>query len=156
MARLDAQTRWARHRVAVERWKDRNRAYYLEQKRRLAQRPEYLQRRREKYAQSRPRQTVESTTLSSEENDTTTTNETTGGRGDRGGVAAVDPAQWAGLDLTQWAAAHGAGRCRGEPQRGRDLFLQDHQPDASAEVRLQPDPRTHRQVSDHSGVGRQP
>ena len=80
MARLDPQTRWARHRFAVERWKDRNRAYYLEQKRRLAQRPEYLQRRRELYKLRRARQRVESDALSPREiirNVSSETNETT-------------------------------------------------------------------------------
>ncbi len=38
-----------RRRAACERWKTRNRDYYLEQKRRLASRPEYLQHRREMY-----------------------------------------------------------------------------------------------------------
>ena len=84
MARLDSQTRWARHRFAVERWKAKNRAYYLGQKRRLAQRPEYLQHRREMYRLRRARQTVESTALSSEEiqtiaNGDSKANETTGG-----------------------------------------------------------------------------
>ena len=80
MARLDAQTRWARHRFAVERWKDRNRAYYLEQKRRLAQRPEYLKRRRELYGLRRARQRDESDALSPREiisNVSSETNETT-------------------------------------------------------------------------------
>jgi hypothetical protein len=38
-----------KRRAACERWKTRNRDYYLEQKRRLASRPEYLQHRREMY-----------------------------------------------------------------------------------------------------------
>ena len=38
-------------RTACERWKQRNRDYYLEQKRRLAARPEYKARRREMYRQ---------------------------------------------------------------------------------------------------------
>ena len=41
--------KWQKHRLAVERWKENNREYYLEQKRRLASRPEYLARRREQY-----------------------------------------------------------------------------------------------------------
>ena len=42
-------TKWQKHRLAVERWKENNREYYLEQKRRLASRPEYLAKRREMY-----------------------------------------------------------------------------------------------------------
>jgi hypothetical protein len=38
-------------RSACERWKQRNREYYLEQKRRLAARPEYKAHRREMYKQ---------------------------------------------------------------------------------------------------------
>ena len=68
MARLDSRTRWARHRGCVERWKARNREYYLAQKRRLAQRPEYLQRRRELYRERRARQTDEVVDLSPWEN----------------------------------------------------------------------------------------
>jgi hypothetical protein len=45
----DADEKWKSHRAAVERWKEKNREYYLEQKRRLAGRPEYLARRREFY-----------------------------------------------------------------------------------------------------------
>ena len=42
-------TKWQRHRSAVEKWKENNREYYLTQKRRLAGRPEYLAKRREMY-----------------------------------------------------------------------------------------------------------
>ena len=38
-------------RTACERWKQQNREYYLEQKRRLAGRPEYKAHRREMYRQ---------------------------------------------------------------------------------------------------------
>ena len=38
-------------RTACERWKQQNREYYLEQKRRLATRPEYKAHRREMYRQ---------------------------------------------------------------------------------------------------------
>ena len=38
-------------RIACERWKQRNREYYLEQKRRLATRPEYKAHRRDMYRQ---------------------------------------------------------------------------------------------------------
>ena len=41
--------KWQKHRDAVERWKEKNREYYLAQKRRLASRPEYLAKRRENY-----------------------------------------------------------------------------------------------------------
>ena len=41
--------KWQKHRDAVERWKQNNREYYLAQKRRLAARPEYLAKRRERY-----------------------------------------------------------------------------------------------------------
>ena len=42
--------RWRKRREAAERWKDNNRTYYLEQKRRLAGRPEYLAKRRATHA----------------------------------------------------------------------------------------------------------
>ena len=45
--------KWVKRRTAVERWKENNRGYYLEQKRQLAGRPEYLAWRREKYARSK-------------------------------------------------------------------------------------------------------
>ena len=48
--------KWEKRRAAVERWKIKNRGYYLEQKRRLAGRPEYLAWRREKYARSKVEQ----------------------------------------------------------------------------------------------------
>ena len=41
--------KWRKHRLAVERWKVRNRQKYLAQKRALAARPEYLALRRERY-----------------------------------------------------------------------------------------------------------
>ena len=47
-----------KHRQAVEHWKAAHRDYYLAQKRRLAARPEYKARRREKY-----RERVEELTL---------------------------------------------------------------------------------------------
>jgi hypothetical protein len=45
----DANEKWISHRCAVEKWKSKNREYYLWQKRCLAGRPEYLERRREQY-----------------------------------------------------------------------------------------------------------
>ena len=48
MAELTS-TRVIQKRTACERWKQQNREYYLEQKRRLAARPEYKARRREMY-----------------------------------------------------------------------------------------------------------
>ena len=47
------QTRWMKHRMACERWKRANYAYYLAQKRECAHRPEYLAHRREMYARSK-------------------------------------------------------------------------------------------------------
>ena len=41
--------RWIKRREAVEKWKVMHYAYYLEQKRRLAHRPEYLAHRRALY-----------------------------------------------------------------------------------------------------------
>ena len=41
----------SKKRIACERWKQQNREYYLEQKRRLAARPEYKAHRREMYRQ---------------------------------------------------------------------------------------------------------
>ena len=49
------QTRWLKHRMACERWKRANYAYYLAQKRECAHRPEYLRHRREIYAARRQR-----------------------------------------------------------------------------------------------------
>ena len=41
----------SKRRIACERWKQQNREYYLEQKRRLASRPEYKAHRRQMYRQ---------------------------------------------------------------------------------------------------------
>ncbi len=41
--------KWQTHRDAAGKWKDKNREYYLWQKRCLAGRPEYLLKRREQY-----------------------------------------------------------------------------------------------------------
>ena len=49
----DVDLKVSKRRHAVERWKLNNREYYLEQKRRLAHRPEYLQHRREMYKAKR-------------------------------------------------------------------------------------------------------
>ncbi len=49
----DVELKLAKRRQAVHRWKENNREYYLEQKRRLAHRPEYLKRRREMYKAKR-------------------------------------------------------------------------------------------------------
>ena len=45
--------RWVKHRISVERWKLANYQFYLEQKRRLAHRPEYLAHRRAMHAQKK-------------------------------------------------------------------------------------------------------
>ena len=45
--------RWLRRRESVERWKMEHYEYYLEQKRRLAHRPEYLAHRRAMYRVAR-------------------------------------------------------------------------------------------------------
>ena len=42
-----------KHRAAVEKWKRGNRAYYLAQKRALSARPEYKERRRQRYREQR-------------------------------------------------------------------------------------------------------
>ena len=55
--------RWQKHRACVEDWKARNRERYLLQKRMLAGRPEYLERRREMY-RLKARPTTESPSLS--------------------------------------------------------------------------------------------
>ena len=44
-------------RLAVEKWKEKNREYYLAQKRRLAHRPEYLAHRRQMYKIKRAKKT---------------------------------------------------------------------------------------------------
>ncbi len=49
----DVDLKVSKRRHAVERWKLNNREYYLEQKRKLAHRPEYLQHRREMYKAKR-------------------------------------------------------------------------------------------------------
>ena len=49
----DVDLKVSKRRQAVERWKLKNREYYLEQKRRLAHRPEYLQHRRDMYKAKR-------------------------------------------------------------------------------------------------------
>ena len=49
----DVDLKVSKRRQAVNRWKENHREYYLEQKRRLAHRPEYLQHRREMYKAKR-------------------------------------------------------------------------------------------------------
>ena len=50
---MDVRERWRKHRICQEAWKERNREYYLFQKRQLACRPEYLEHRRSMYKRSR-------------------------------------------------------------------------------------------------------
>ena len=50
---MDVRERWRKHRICQEAWKDKNREYYLFQKRQLACRPEYLEHRRAMYKRSR-------------------------------------------------------------------------------------------------------
>ncbi len=56
----DPLERWRKKRLCQEAWKQRHRGAYLEQKRELAHRPEYLAKRRALYAQKqatiRPRE----------------------------------------------------------------------------------------------------
>ena len=47
----DPIERWRKKRLCQEAWKQRHRGAYLEQKRELAHRPEYLAKRRALYAQ---------------------------------------------------------------------------------------------------------
>ena len=47
----DPSERWRKKRLCQEAWKQRHRGAYLEQKRELAHRPEYLAKRRALYAQ---------------------------------------------------------------------------------------------------------
>ena len=67
--RVEARTRWARHRVRQEDWKARNRERYLEQKRRCAAHPDYLALRRSRY---KARSVERGTYLSTKENDNDT------------------------------------------------------------------------------------
>ena len=53
MENMKDLTRWQKARAAVERWKAKNREYYLQQKRELASRPEYLAHRRAVYQEKR-------------------------------------------------------------------------------------------------------
>ena len=46
-----------KRRLAVEKWKEKNKEYYLAQKRRLAHRPEYLAHRRQMYKIKRAKKT---------------------------------------------------------------------------------------------------
>ena len=46
-------SKYFKHRACVESWKERNRDYYLFQKRMLSSRPEYLAKRRDDYARSK-------------------------------------------------------------------------------------------------------
>ena len=50
-SRTDPLERWRKKRRCQEAWKQRHRDAYLEQKRELAHRPEYLAKRRALYAQ---------------------------------------------------------------------------------------------------------
>ena len=58
------EDRWKRRRASVEKWKSAHREYYLEQKRRLARRPEYLAHRREMYRAKKARSASERRYLS--------------------------------------------------------------------------------------------
>ena len=53
MENMKDLARWQKGRAAVERWKAKNRDYYLQQKRQLASRPEYLAHRRAVYQERR-------------------------------------------------------------------------------------------------------
>ena len=46
-------SKYFRHRACVETWKEKNREYYLLQKKMLSSRPEYLAKRRDDYARSK-------------------------------------------------------------------------------------------------------
>jgi hypothetical protein len=65
---MTTDEKWRRHREAVERWKAKNREYYLFQKKCLSGRPEYLQKRRENY---RARRNDEKQNISTYKNDST-------------------------------------------------------------------------------------
>ena len=51
--RLPTPERKLRKRQSQERWKDKNRDYYLEQKRRLASRPEYREKLAHRYLEQK-------------------------------------------------------------------------------------------------------
>lgn len=102
-----ALERWDKRRAAVERWKLKNRDYYLEQKRRLAARPEYLAKRRALYA-ARPKGARPN--LSAQETlplDVTENGEAESTAGDRGGDPRRSPTQ--GARLRPGAGAAGGG-----------------------------------------------
>ena len=69
--------RWVKRRCAVERWKLKNREYYLRQKRELAGRPEYLAHRRAMYASKHARPNAVLPDLSTTINDYAERNERT-------------------------------------------------------------------------------
>ena len=116
----ERDARWAKHRCSVERWKANNYQYYLEQKRRLAGRPEYLARRRDMYAATkaaRPMTGDESLSALQNVNESAATNEA----GDRGGHSrrryppSAQERDRAGA--AAWTTEEGAGQPGGSTDR---------------------------------------
>ena len=104
--------RWARHRLAVERWKIRNYDYYLQQKRELAARPEYLAHRRRMYALRKAARSSDQTAdLSTQESlhELEETGERTDQRLDSSGSAATSAPIGNRFDTAQWAPEEGVG-----------------------------------------------
>ena len=104
--------RWAKHRCSVERWKLANYPYYLEQKRKLAHRPEYLAHRREMYAAKKARPTTQRESISTVQsllNESEETNQAGDRYSDRSrsGTAGAQERHWAGAALP--TAAEGVG-----------------------------------------------
>ena len=102
--------RWVKHRISVERWKLAHYQFYLEQKRRLAHRPEYLAHRRAMYAQKKAaRSNLHFESLSTLINDIEKTDEITDRSSDRSWSGTEGASQWPRVDLTLRAPTQGVG-----------------------------------------------
>ncbi len=118
--------RWARHRLAVERWKIQNYDYYLQQKRELAARPEYLAHRRRTYAlRKAARSSDQSGDLSTQQ--TVYEFEETGERTNRSlnssGSAATSTSIGNRAGTAQWAPEEGLGGSEREADGGGVALL---------------------------------
>ena len=91
-------------RLAVERWKMKNREYYPAQKRYLAHRPEYLALRRQRYRVRQEKMKEYHSAKEKEHGDFTTNDPRTHRRGDRWQCGPTGaPSQRHGADPTTWA-----------------------------------------------------
>ena len=140
----DESTRYYRHRLAVERWKAKNRDYYLAQKRRLAAQPSYLQHRRAMYHKKKKRSATEKEDLSTMVNSNvwiTQGREEPDPREHRRGEGTPCPSGRHRARPPEWAAAQGPRGPGGEAHGGGNALLPGDRADPAGTIRLGADPR---------------